>query len=83
VRQKTSTFPRGYEHPPHPQIGKYVKKYLTQFSKQDRFNIRDALSRLRNARLGADYRQSPDPDDKLVKASMRDAQFVMVSLGVT
>jgi uncharacterized protein (UPF0332 family) len=81
VRKKTTAFPKRYEHPPHRQVGKYVKRYLTQFSRRDRNDIRDALSRLRTARENADYRQNPDPGDAAVKAAMLDVRFVLQRLG--
>jgi uncharacterized protein (UPF0332 family) len=80
VRKRTTAFPRGYEHPPHPQIGSYVKRHLTRFGKKDRSHIRDALSRLRSARLIADYRQNPDPDEALMRSAVLDARFVLKKL---
>ena len=81
IRKITTDFPKGFEHPPHPQLGKAVKKHLTHFSKHDRDELRDALSRLYSARLDADYRHEAEPDADSTRNALRDARYVLQSMG--
>jgi len=80
LRKRTMDFPRGFEHPPHAQLGRFVKRHLTTMSKADRDEIRLALSRLDEARTDADYRQEADPTDADMRSAMADAIFVVESL---
>lgn len=81
VRKVAHHFPNGFEHPPHPQMGKAIKRHLVQFDRPERNELRDAMSRLYNARLDADYRHQADPGDADARNAMRDARYVMESLG--
>lgn len=80
IRKRTLDFPNGYEHPPHHQLGRYVKRHLTDLSQRDRDDLRDALVRLYEARLDADYRHEDDPTDHEVRDVMSDARYVLDSL---
>jgi uncharacterized protein (UPF0332 family) len=79
VRKHTLAFPNGYEHPPHARIGAYVRRYLVGFSKTARRNITDAVIRLREARVYADYRQHPETGDAASRNAMGDARFVLAT----
>lgn len=70
----------GFEHPPHTQLGRFVKKYLTTMTKADRDEIRLALARLYEARIDADYRHESDPSDADMRSAMADASFVIESV---
>jgi len=54
---------------------------MTDLTKLDRNNVRDALVRLRDARQSSDYRQQWLPTDADVRDAMRDAQFVISQTG--
>jgi uncharacterized protein (UPF0332 family) len=82
IRKRTHEFPKGYEHPPHPQLGRYVKRHLTHMTHPDRDDLRDALLRLYEARLDADYRHQTDPTDADVRSAMADAVYVRQSVGL-
>lgn len=80
LRKRVSQFPHGFEHPPHTQLGRFVKKHLTTMTKADRDEIRLALARLYEARIDADYRHESDPSDADMRSAMADASFVIESL---
>lgn len=81
-RKKKSIFTFGYEHPPHHEVGKEMKKLFTHMTKQDRDDLRDAVKRLYDARIDADYHANVQLGDTEIRNAMRDAQFVLNSLGV-
>lgn len=82
LRKHKSNFAYGYEHPPHREIGREIKRMLTNFSKQDRDDLRDAVRRLYDARIDADYHANAPMTSTLTRNAMRDARFVLTSLGV-
>ncbi|MHB1157730.1 MAG: HEPN domain-containing protein [Phycisphaerales bacterium] len=82
VRKYTTRFDDGYEHPPHRQVSRFVRKHLTQFSKSDRQELARAVERLRQARLDADYRHKTDPTDLESRLAMIDAKYVLNTLGL-
>jgi uncharacterized protein (UPF0332 family) len=82
VRKRVSDFPGGYEHPPHNQVGRYLRKHLVDYSHADRVDLRDAMMRLYEARVDADYRKDAVFSDRDVSTVVIDARYVMESLGV-
>ena len=59
-----------------------MKKLLTHMSRQDRDDLRDAVKRLYDVRIEADYHATVHLGDTEIRSAMRDAQFVLNSLGV-
>lgn len=82
-RKRTTDFAFGYEHPAHRSLGREIKKLLTTMTKQDRDDLRDAVKRLYDARIDADYHADAPVGDVIVRNAMRDARFVLDSLGVS
>ena len=82
IRKRTAEFPQGFEHPPHVQVGRFVKRHLTQFKSIERDAIRNAVDRLRFARHDADYRRDADPKEDDVRKAMFDARYILETLGV-
>jgi len=64
-------FPNGYEHPPHRQVGRFIKRHLVELERTDRNELRDAISRLQQAREDADYRHEAE----LTSATVRQARY--------
>ena len=76
LRKRTMEFPNGYEHPPHRQVGRFIKRYLVELPKADRDELRDALARLYRAREDADYRHEISLAHDTVRQSRLDYDYV-------
>jgi uncharacterized protein (UPF0332 family) len=82
IRKRTMTFPAGYEHPPHVQMGRFVKRCFDDRSKADRQDLRDAIKRLYQARIEADYRHEARFTDTDVRNALFDARFILHSMEI-
>lgn len=54
VRKRERVFPGGYAHPPHKQMSRYIKRYLTHLPKRARRELATTVGRLYAARLDAE-----------------------------
>ncbi|NJL31042.1 MAG: HEPN domain-containing protein [Phycisphaerales bacterium] len=80
LRKYTLEFENGNEHPPHRQIGRFIKKYFVGLSRAERDDLRDVLARLYQARIDADYRHEAEFSDEVARLALSDMEYVLESL---
>ncbi len=82
VLEGCADFGYGGNNPTHEQLEPLILNNLRSLSKNDRYDLRKAVRRLRGARILADYVPAERVDETIALQAGRDVRQVFVILGV-
>ena len=82
LSKKHLRYPKGRNNPPHEAVDTLVENYLSEYPRNTRRRVGNALRILRNARETADYRPGHTVDLELTINWFHHAALVIKAFGI-